>query len=73
MSDFSSLGKILIILGFFLIVLGLGIILISKLHIFPLPGDIFIQRKNFTFYFPIISSLILSLILTIILNLILRR
>ncbi|MEO0091972.1 MAG: DUF2905 family protein [candidate division WOR-3 bacterium] len=45
----------------------------SKLNIFPLPGDVFIQRKNFTFYFPIVLSLILSLILTIILNLILRK
>ncbi len=73
MGDFSSLGKILIILGFFLVIFGLGILLISKLNIFPLPGDVFIQRKNFTFYFPIVLSLILSLILTIILNLILRK
>jgi len=31
-----------------------------------LPGDIFIQRKNFTFYFPVATSILLSIILTLI-------
>ena len=38
-----------------------------------LPGDIYIQRGNFTFYFPLVSGLLLSLILTLIVNLLGRR
>jgi len=38
-----------------------------------LPGDILIQRKNFTFSFPIVTCLIVSVVLTIIVNLFFRR
>jgi hypothetical protein len=68
----ASLGKLLIIAGVFLIVLGL---LFSYSHHFPflnlgrLPGDIRIKRENFSFYFPIATCLLLSLILSFILYL----
>lgn len=64
----------LLIMGFFLIVFG-GLLLFSG-KIFSLgrlPGDIFYQKGNFTFYFPIVTSLLLSLLLTIVLNLLFRR
>lgn len=38
-----------------------------------LPGDIFIQRGNFSFYFPVVTGIVLSLLLTVLLNLFLRR
>ena len=38
-----------------------------------LPGDILVQRGNFTFYFPIVTMLVLSLLLTLILNVVFRR
>ena len=38
-----------------------------------LPGDIFLQRGSFKFYFPIMTSLILSIVLTILVNLFTRR
>ena len=37
-----------------------------------LPGDIFLQRGNFSFYFPVVTCIVLSILLTIILNLIRR-
>ncbi|MBI3780330.1 MAG: DUF2905 domain-containing protein, partial [candidate division NC10 bacterium] len=38
-----------------------------------LPGDIYIQRKNFTFYFPLATSILLSMILTLLLSFFRRR
>jgi Protein of unknown function (DUF2905) len=70
----AELGKILIITGAVLLVLGAVFLLSGKLPwIGKLPGDIVIHRKNFTFYFPLATSIILSLILTLILWLIGRK
>lgn len=59
-----------------LIALGLGIALIgvvfyfgSKVGIGRLPGDIYIKKGNFTFYFPIVTSILLSILLSLILRL----
>jgi hypothetical protein len=38
-----------------------------------LPGDIVVQRKNFTFVFPVVTSIVVSVVLTLILNLFFRR
>jgi Protein of unknown function (DUF2905) len=61
------IGKFLVLLGLIVAALG-GLLLISgKIPwIGKLPGDILIQRKNFTFYFPLATSILLSLILTLI-------
>ncbi|HID79286.1 MAG TPA: DUF2905 domain-containing protein [Aquificales bacterium] len=68
MGDF---GKLLVLLGIFLTVLGTLTIVLPKLNI-PLgnlPGDIKVEKGNFTLYFPIVSSLLISLVLTVIINL----
>lgn len=63
----QDLGKLLIGLGIILIVSGLVFVLAGKVpHLGRLPGDILIQKKNFTFYFPLASSIIISLILFLI-------
>jgi len=61
-----SVSKLLIILG--LVIIGLGVLwpLISKLGLGRLPGDIAIERENFSFYFPITTSLLISAVLTLI-------
>jgi hypothetical protein len=61
------IGKFLVLLGLIVAALG-GLLLISgKIPwIGKLPGDILIQRRNFTFYFPLATSILLSLILTLI-------
>lgn len=71
---FESFGKMLLFFGLFLMITG-GIMLAGgKLFgLGRLPGDIFFQKGNFSFYFPIVTSIILSLLLTIILNIFLRR
>ncbi|HHV27773.1 DUF2905 domain-containing protein [Anaerosalibacter bizertensis] len=63
------MGKILITIGIVLLILGAVILLGGKIGLGKLPGDIFVKKGNFTFFFPIVSSLIISLILTLILNL----
>jgi hypothetical protein len=67
----SQIGKFLITLGILLIIMGgLAMILPSMPR---LPGDIYVQRKGFTLYVPIVGSLLLSLLLTILLNLFFAR
>jgi len=66
MSPFGSLGKILIICGVVLVVIGLILILGDKIPwVGRLPGDIYIKRDKFTFYFPLMTSIIISLLLTL--------
>nr|WP_022846496.1 DUF2905 domain-containing protein [Desulfurobacterium sp. TC5-1] len=69
----EEIGKTLIVTGFFLALTGILLILISKmpggLPIGRLPGDIYIKRDNFTFYFPITTSIILSILFSLILYL----
>ena len=66
MSPFGSLGKILIICGVVLVVIGLIFILGDKIPwIGRLPGDIYIKRDKFTFYFPLMTSIIVSILLTL--------
>ena len=67
MNEFS---KTLIFFGILLIVAGLAASTIGKLpSIGKLPGDIYIRKGSFTFYFPLVTCLILSLILTLVLAL----
>ncbi|MGE5443989.1 MAG: DUF2905 domain-containing protein [Ignavibacteriales bacterium] len=70
----QHLGKLIIILGIFLVVIGVLIVLAPRIpYIGRLPGDIYIRRDRFTIYFPLVSSIIISLILTLILNFIFRK
>jgi hypothetical protein len=69
----EGLGKILLIVGGIIVILGL--ILVFGQHIpflGKLPGDIFVKRDGFSFYFPIVTLLILSILITIIVNVILH-
>jgi len=70
----QNLGKLLIVLGVIVIVIG-GLLLFSgKIPwIGRLPGDILIQKKNYTFYFPLATSIIISMIITLIFWLLWRR
>jgi hypothetical protein len=57
----------LIILGVVLIAAGLLSPFLQKIGLGRLPGDIVIERENFRFYFPIVTSLIISVVLSLIL------
>jgi len=74
MNELSGLGKFLILLGVIIICLGIFLTFIPKIpYLGRLPGDIYIKKGNFTFYFPLATSILLSILLTILLNLLFRR
>jgi hypothetical protein len=70
MFPFGNLGKVLVIVGIVFVVLGFLLILGDKIPwIGKLPGDIYIKRDRFSFYFPIVTCIIISLILTLLFSL----
>jgi hypothetical protein len=69
----EGLGKILLIVGGIIIVLGLLLVFSEHIPFLgKLPGDIFVKKDGFSFYFPIVTLLILSILITIIVNVILH-
>jgi len=69
----APLGKALIILGLVMIVLGTAIWASSSIPFLGrLPGDIYIKRENFSFYFPLTTCVLISIILSL-LFVLLRR
>lgn len=67
------MGKFLIFVGIFIMVMGLLMTLWGKIPgLGKLPGDIYIEKDNFTFFFPIVSCLVISVVLTVIVNLVVR-
>lgn len=74
MTPFASIGKLLILFGVFMVLIGGLVLLAAKIPgLGKLPGDIFVQKGNFTFYFPVVTSIILSIFLTLVLNFVFRR
>lgn len=62
----QELGKGLVVLGAVLAVIGFFLWkLAGRTPLGRLPGDIFVQRENVTFYFPVVTCLLLSLVLTL--------
>ena len=66
----GALGKMLILLGVFIILFGLLLLVGEKIPwVGRLPGDIIIKKEKFTFYFPLATSIIISIILTLLFTL----
>lgn len=64
-------GKILILTGIIIVIIGVILTFAGKIPFLgKLPGDISIKRENFTFYFPVTTSIIVSILLSLILYLI---
>ena len=61
------MGKALVFLG--LGIAGIGLLVMLGLPLGRLPGDLAVKRDNFSFYFPITTSIILSILITVILAL----
>jgi membrane protein implicated in regulation of membrane protease activity len=69
-----ELGKLLIIVGGFVVLVGLFLVLGLRIPFLgKLPGDISVDRGNVHFYFPIATGLLLSVVLTLLLNLFFRN
>jgi hypothetical protein len=65
------MGRTLIIIG--LLVAGVGLLITLGMPIGRLPGDFTIRRGNFSFYFPLTTSIIASIVLTLIMMFLSRR
>lgn len=62
----GELGKLLVVAGIVLVVLGTVFFLAGRLPwIGRLPGDIVVRREGFTFYFPLTTSILVSVVLTL--------
>ena len=64
------MGKLLVIVG--LVIAGVGLLVMLGVPVGRLPGDVTVKRGNFTFYFPLATSIVASILLTLLLSM-LRR
>jgi hypothetical protein len=72
MSNLSDLGRILLVIGGAIVVLGVILLVVGRVPFLGrLPGDIAFRRGNTSFYVPIVTCLVLSVALTIVVNLLL--
>jgi hypothetical protein len=70
----NYLGKILIVVGIMLVIAGVFFTLGGKIPwLGRLPGDIMIQKKDFTLYFPITTCILISIILSLLFFLIFKK
>jgi hypothetical protein len=77
MSDgLSTIGRYLFLFGIMIAVIGVVLMMLGRfpgLKLGRLPGDIYVERGHWRFYFPLMTSILLSAILSFILWLISRR
>jgi hypothetical protein len=67
----AEMGKILIIIGIFIMIVGAILLFSDRLpfNLGKLPGDISYKKENFSFYFPITTSILISVVLSLIIYL----
>ncbi len=71
-----QMGKFFILIGAVFVGVGLFLTLVSQFSSFKigrLPGDIYIKKDHFTFYFPLTTSILLSVLLTLVLSLLSKK
>jgi hypothetical protein len=70
----TDVGRALVLLGLGIAAIGIVLMVFGRVPwLGRLPGDIYIQRGNFTFYFPLATSILVSVLLTLLFWLIGRR
>jgi hypothetical protein len=62
-----DLGRVLIGIGVVLLILGLAFFVFGRMGLGKLPGDIVVRRGNFTFYFPLVTSILISVVVSLLL------
>ena len=72
------LGKMLLVFGLVMVLLGVVLLVAGHFSgkvpwLGRLPGDVYIQRGSWTFYFPLVTCLIVSIILTLLFSIFSRR
>lgn len=67
------MGKLLVIVGGSLLLLGAALVIVGKVPgLGRLPGDIVVHRGNFTLYFPLATMIVVSVVLSILLTIVVR-
>jgi len=66
MSEFEpqQFGKYILITGIVISIIGGIVILLGKIGLSQLPGDVELEGKNWKIYFPVISCIVISILLT---------
>ncbi len=70
--QFPAVAKILMALGATIFLVGVLVFIGSRLGLGRLPGDVSLQRGNWSFHLPIVTSIVLSIVLTIVINVLMR-
>ncbi|MFZ0129598.1 MAG: DUF2905 family protein [Candidatus Dormiibacterota bacterium] len=68
----GDVGKLLLIAGALLLVLGGVFVLLTRLGVTQLPGSISVSTGGFSFFFPVAFCVVVSVVLTVVINLIMR-
>jgi hypothetical protein len=69
---FGDIGKLLLITGAVIAVLGGVILVLTRLGVTSVPGSISVSGGNFSFFFPVAFCIVVSIVLTVVINLIVR-
>jgi hypothetical protein len=69
---FGDVGRLLLIAGVVIAVLGGVILLLTRAGITQLPGSISVSNGGFSFFFPLAFCIVVSVVLTVVINLIVR-
>jgi uncharacterized protein HemY len=74
MSEMSSIAKLVVFIGLVITAVGIVLLFADKIPwLGKLPGDIHIQRKNFSFYFPVTTCIVISILLSVVFYFITKR
>ena len=66
----ANLGRLLMVMGALILIVGALLAFGPRIPwLGRLPGDIVIERKNFSFYFPLMTSIVISVLLTLLMAL----
>ncbi|HEX4578695.1 MAG TPA: DUF2905 domain-containing protein [Candidatus Dormibacteraeota bacterium] len=71
--DASLIGRVLLVAGIAVALVGAFLMLGGRVPFGGLPGDISVQGRNASFFFPVVSCIVISLVLTVVLNIFLRH
>ena len=72
--NLQSMAKLIIALGIILVIIGVGLLYFKDIpFIGKLPGDIHIEKKNYSFHFPITTCILLSVIISLLFYLFSKR
>jgi hypothetical protein len=69
----GDIGKLLLIAGVVIAVVGGVILLLTRAGVTQLPGSISVSGGNFSFFFPVACCVVVSIVLTVVINLIVHR